>query len=361
LDGHRHDWATFLRALAVAGFLFAELVALQLGRGRLGLELPSPFGTLARSVAAWTGIALLVGLYRGAVYLIEGRNAAELTARNGAADLGYGIAIGGFLFGVTEAAMLMSANRGSIAFSGFANVPALLSSAALAAVGEEIVFRGSLYRAVECIFGMPLALGTTALVFGPAHLLNHNATLVGAVGVALESGILLGLAFSLRKTIWLGVGIHFGWNFTEGGIFGADVSGGSSAGIFSTRISASPLLSGGSFGPEASVFAMLVCLGASAVFLLLVVRHGRALVAERNGEGRKSHSACRQWRLPPAGGTAREPQTRSTKSLDGISSHVRDETDDHSSPVPLLAMKWSGVHEASPVRDCCSNRAEEQQ
>jgi hypothetical protein len=57
--------------------------------------------------------------------------------------------------------------------------------------------------------------------------------------------------------------LHFGWNLTEGGIFGAAVSGGQYSGLIVAPLSGPPFITGGAFGPEASIAAVAVSLGAS--------------------------------------------------------------------------------------------------
>ena len=63
------------------------------------------------------------------------------------------------------------------------------------------------------------------------------------------------------------IGLHFGWNFTEGGIFGGAVSGHAGHGAIVTTFTGDPLLSGGVFGAEASVVAVAVCFAVALVFL----------------------------------------------------------------------------------------------
>jgi len=35
---------------------------------------------------------------------------------------------------------------------------------------------------------------------------------------------MLAAAYAWSRNLWLPIGIHFAWNFTEGGVFGAAVS-----------------------------------------------------------------------------------------------------------------------------------------
>jgi hypothetical protein len=98
---------------------------------------------------------------------------------------------------------------------------------------------------------------------------------VSTVAIALEAGALLGVTYAASRSLWLPMGLHFGWNFTEGGVFGTAVSGGQSHGLIESVLSGPTLVTGGAFGPEASVIALAVCLAATAVTGLWTVRHGR--------------------------------------------------------------------------------------
>ena len=120
------------------------------------------------------------------------------------------------------------------------------------------------------------------VVFCAAHLANPNATLLSAIAIMVEAGIFLGAAYMLTRRLWLAIGIHAGWNFTEGGIFGVSISGGAATkGIFSVALVGHPLLTGGAFGPEASIVAIVACLAVAAVLLALAVRAGRWLPMSR--------------------------------------------------------------------------------
>ncbi|WP_431039410.1 CPBP family intramembrane glutamic endopeptidase [Streptomyces sp. P6-2-1] len=102
---------------------------------------------------------------------------------------------------------------------------ALLGFMAGAAVTEELMYRGLLFRLVERGLGTYLALALSGVVFAAAHLLNENATLLGACAIAVEAGGMLAAAYAATRSLWLPIGVHFGWNFAEAGIFGTEVSG----------------------------------------------------------------------------------------------------------------------------------------
>jgi hypothetical protein len=84
----------------------------------------------------------------------------------------------------------------------------------------------------------------------------------------VEAGILLALAYVVTRRLWFAIGTHAAWNFTQGGIFGLAVSGHGSEGLLIGRTSGPEWLTGGKFGPEASVISIVVCLAASGLLLL---------------------------------------------------------------------------------------------
>ncbi len=150
------------------------------------------------------------------------------------------------------------------------------AAASLAAgVGEELVFRGALYRIFEERFGTLAALLASGAIFGLMHAWNRGATWWSTIAIALEAGILLGAVYALARSLWLPIGLHFGWNFAEGGIFSAAVSGGNTQGLIDAKLSGPTMLTGGVFGPEASIEAVALCLIAAIVILFLAIRRGR--------------------------------------------------------------------------------------
>ena len=136
---------------------------------------------------------------------------------------------------------------------------ALIASAIFPAVSEELLFRGILFRWIEEFGGSWMALLVTSALFGCAHLLNPHASVVAAVGIAFEAGVMLGAAYMLTRSLWMPMGLHAAWNFAQGTIYGIPVSGMAFGGwLVSTRTGPN-WLSGGVFGAEASVVALTLC------------------------------------------------------------------------------------------------------
>src|SRR5262249_33040625 len=147
-----------------------------------------------------------------------------------------------------------------------------------AALIEEILVRAILFRLLWRAFGAAVAFAASAAVFGLGHMFNSGATVVSVLCIALEAGIMLAALYALRGQLWVSVGVHAAWNFTQGYVFGAAVSGRATGPALAhsvARSDANVLLSGGAFGPEASLAALLVCTGVAMVALWLAWKAGR--------------------------------------------------------------------------------------
>jgi len=145
------------------------------------------------------------------------------------------------------------------------------------AVQEELIFRGLIFRRLERSFGSWIALCVSAVLFGFAHLLNPNGSLIGVLGIAITGGVLSAIIYILTRSLWWAIGVHLGWNYFEGPFFGTQVSGHSLSSIFSSTLTGPVAWSGGSFGPEAglasiiliSAFGFYLCYRASRQNLMI--------------------------------------------------------------------------------------------
>jgi len=136
------------------------------------------------------------------------------------------------------------------------------------AVGEEILFRGVVYRIVERTMGTSVALLVSALLFGLGHLVNPDFTLFSALLVVI-GGLMLGLAYAATRNLWFPIGIHFAWNFTIGGIFGTSGSSPVQHGLVTLTFSGPQWITGGSVGLDNSAIAVALCTALASAFALL--------------------------------------------------------------------------------------------
>lgn len=240
-------------------------------------------GGLARVLGSWwpsraVGVILAIlavhFAYRGMTWLLEERPADELARTGAARETGAGIVVGAVCLSLTVAII---AGLGYYQVESIGAWTALLTAFGMAATSgyiEEVVFRGILFRIVEEWLGTWFAFAISVGFFGFAHLNNPNATLYGAAAIGIEAGLLLGAAYILTRRLWLAIGIHFGWNFMQAGVFGPNLSGHEVGSLLQSRLSGPDLLSGGALGVEGSLFAVLVCGALSAWFLLQARRRG---------------------------------------------------------------------------------------
>jgi uncharacterized protein len=196
-------------------------------------------------------------------------------------DLGLGVLLGGGLIcgslgivALLGGYRIVGVNSPQIALQG------LLSGALLHAgvsVLEENLFRGMLLRYGEELFGSWVALLGTAAFFGAAHLANPAATLWGAIAIALEAGILLGACYLLTRSLWMVYGLHWVWNFLQGPVFGSNISGSNieQQSLFRAAAQGNELISGGQFGIEASLIAVIFCTAAGIAILVRAMRQGQ--------------------------------------------------------------------------------------
>jgi membrane protease YdiL (CAAX protease family) len=223
------------------------------------------------------GAAAAVWVYRKAVTAIEHRPVVELDPRTGRPALRNGVLLG---LGLFLAVITVIAVFGGYRITGWGSFGALLAAVgvmACTAVTEEILLRGIVFRLMEEMTGTWAALIFSGVLFGFLHLLNPEATLWGAIAIALEAGGMLGAAYIATRSLWLPIGLHFGWNLAQGGIFATTVSGSKAGadGLFDSVMHGSHLLTGGSFGPEASIVSILATIVPTIYFLRLASRRGR--------------------------------------------------------------------------------------
>jgi len=259
--------------------LFVVLVAIDIACQFFGAHLvhaaPAVLRDAAQVLAALILAVVMIAAYRFLVRVLEQRTAQELRDSAAVRGLVPGALVGAGLFALVYVILWA---LGAVTFDGFgglAGLPHALAIAISSAVGEEIVFRGVVYRRLEERLGTAIALLVSAVLFGLVHAGNTGANWVSTLAIALESGVLLALAYAATRSLWLPIGLHFGWNFTEGGIFGAAVSGGQYSGLIHAPLSGPPLITGGAFGPEASLAALVVSLSASVALAWYVVHTGR--------------------------------------------------------------------------------------
>lgn len=258
-----------VRLVLLGGVLFVMLAQSSTFRFQLAA---SPLAAIAVTIGM---AALGFAVYALFVRLVEGRPVSELALPGMGRELGIGLLVGAGLY---AASILVLMGLGIYRIAGWNSWTFLIPAMAMAlssGVFEELLFRGALFRIVEEWLGSWVSLAVSSLVFGLVHLINPAATLLGALFISIEAGLLLAAAYMLTRRLWMSMGFHVAWNYTQSAIFSGVVSGGESdPGLIRPVIEGPAALTGGSFGLEASVVAFAFCTTTGVVLLVMAVRRG---------------------------------------------------------------------------------------
>lgn len=268
-------WAHTITRLAVFLAVFAAI-----GLAGLGISyLVDPTGPADGAGALVTALGLIVAA--AVSYLVmtsrqEGRMPVELEPRRISGLFG-GLALGAALV-LTCAAIAWA--LGGLVVDGsrpITDIPWLhdvIMTGVFAAVVEEILFRGLVYRFIEQWMGTWIAVGASAIIFGSAHILADNATLISTLATIVEAGVLFAVIYVLTRSLWWVIGVHAAWNSVLSNVLGIPVSGNENIGLLITHRSGSDIISGGAYGLEA---------GAGTVALLTTVAVIGLYIAHRRG------------------------------------------------------------------------------
>lgn len=145
------------------------------------------------------------------------------------------------------------------------------------AIIEEILVRGIIFRIVEEKLGTYISLTISSVLFGVFHLANPNGTLISSICITM-AGFMLGAAFVYSRNLWFPIALHFAWNFTQSGIYGAITSGNEKTNsLLNAKIQGPQFITGGEFGPEGSIQAILFC-AVGAILLLALSRKNNNII-----------------------------------------------------------------------------------
>ena len=208
----------------------------------------------------WSGYALYCAT-------VEGRKVHELDRSKGLKQVGLGVLLG---FGFISIVMLIMFVGGGYRVTGLRPASVMLPFLIMsvnAGIVEEIISRGVIFRIGEEGIGTWWSMLFSAAIFGFLHIMNPNATIYSSVSIALTAGVILAMLYVVTRQLWVPIGMHIGWNFALGGIYGAPVSGGEANGLLAAAFPGPEWLTGGAFGPEASVI-MLPVFVVLSIFLI---------------------------------------------------------------------------------------------
>jgi len=240
---------------------------------------------LYRSLGA---VILLVGFHFMVRVLDEAEGAEVFPAmglrpKGAFREMATGALLGASMISVAVAGIAVGGGYGfqlsldATALRRFAEVVLLLL---IGAAYEELSFRGYAFQRLTMAVGPLAAIALFSLWFGKVHLGNPHSGGVWSWAFlnTIAVGVLLAVAYLRTRALWMPIGLHFGWNFTLGTLFGLPVSG---LDLFSVLVHGQTYgpkwLTGGNYGVEASATgALVIVLG--FVPLLLLTRKAPARI-----------------------------------------------------------------------------------
>ncbi len=254
-------------ALVIAALALANII---------GKVLPAMDPTVTTVVKSAIALGLVLTIYKLAIRQLGEVPRDDLPLPGAAKGVGAGLLFGFVLFSIVVGVAALFDVYNIVGPGGTsALVTATVVMAIMPGFMEELLFRGILFRYIEEFGGSWTALIVTSSLFGAGHIMNPGATAFSSFAIAVEAGVLLGGAYMLTRSLWMPMGLHAAWNFTQGEIFDVPVSGIDQHGLVTAKMSGPELLSGGTFGLEASLIALVIATAAGIWLVVRAVRQGQ--------------------------------------------------------------------------------------
>ena len=207
----------------------------------------------------------------------EKRNVTEFASKRLAKNLIIGILVGFTLQSLTILVIYLNGSYSVVAVNPVSFILIPFAIMFTVAIIEEILVRGIIFRILEEKLGSYISLTISSVLFGVFHLVNPNGTLISSICI-ITAGFLFGAAFIYSRSLWLPIAIHFAWNFTQSGIFGAITSGNEKTNnLLESKIQGPEYITGGEFGPEGSIQAIIFCVIGTILFLILIHKENKII------------------------------------------------------------------------------------
>lgn len=269
----RSGWRLILQSLML-GVIFAILgIIANLGLGLLPDISYAAFLLLGTLV---TSLAVTFSVYLARRYL-DRRTFTSLGLRVNSQtilDLLFGFGLTGLMMGIIflvlwgldwlqiESFAWQMESWGNVA----ASVLVMLILFIFVSWQEELLMRGYWLQNLSAGLSQSLGILLSSALFALAHWFNPNLDWMGLLGLFL-AGLFLAYGYVRTKQLWLPIGLHLGWNFFEGTLFGFPVSGQYQYQLIRQTVTGPDLITGGAFGPEAGLILLpVLVLGAAGIY-----------------------------------------------------------------------------------------------
>ncbi|MFP7486459.1 type II CAAX endopeptidase family protein [Priestia filamentosa] len=125
------------------------------------------------------------------------------------------------------------------------------------AFAEETLFRGYIQGLVKHHYTDIAGIVFSTLFFAAMHGMNNDFSILAFIELTL-GGLFLGIVREMTQGLWFGIGFHCLWNFTQSGIFGFLQNKEEGISVLSVIFKKNNIITGGQWGPEASIITSLV-------------------------------------------------------------------------------------------------------
>jgi uncharacterized protein len=256
-------------------FVFGFIFAIALG-WLLFLNLPDEVNFLVQQVIAFFAITLSVYTARRFLDKRSFTSLGLIWGPHAVRDLLVGFALPALMMGLI---FLTLWGAGWLHIEGiawqFQPFPTVLASTMLMLLtfilvgwNEELFSRG--YHLQNIADGLNLTWGVvlSSLIFAALHIANpsFSASLMPFIGL-IAAGLFLAYGYLTTRQLWLPIGLHIGWNFFEGPVFGFPVSGLDTIRLIQHTAAGPELITGGRFGPEGGLILLpALALGAVLIY-----------------------------------------------------------------------------------------------
>lgn len=205
------------------------------------------------------------------------RAVTELAAKGLAKNLFIGLTIGFALQCLTILVIYLNGSYMVLKINPISFILIPLAIMFTVAIIEEILVRGIIFRIMEEKLGSYISLTFASILFGVLHLANPHGTLISAICIT-TAGFLFGTVFMYSRNLWMPIALHFAWNFTQSGIFGAITSGNEKTNsLIEAQIQGPEFITGGAFGPEGSIQAIVFCALATIVLFVMCNKNNKII------------------------------------------------------------------------------------
>jgi len=206
------------------------------------------------------------------------RAITEFSVNGLAKNLTIGILIGFVLQSFTILVMYLNGNYSVVNINPVSFILIPFAIMFTVAIIEEILVRGIIFRILEEKLGSYISLTISSVLFGIFHLANPHGTLISGICIT-TAGFMLGAAFIYSRNLWMPIALHFAWNFTQSGIFGAITSGNEkTSSLLEAKIQGPEFITGGEFGPEGSIQAIVFCALGTILLLALSQKQNKIIL-----------------------------------------------------------------------------------